>query len=266
MMKALNSRFFKLMTVLLAGSACNLQAAEVARIVFEDPDGAMIRNGPNVVVGGELGVGDILETNAATVILTVCDGSLLTVYPNTVLQLVAIDGGEVGLSLVRGEILGDSAAGCSFNVENKVGTAMVSDGVFGVLLNEMGGQGWTLQVRNLDGAVTFVGDPKLDTSNLTVSLIEPSEALEIAPGEEIIVRGIYNESADVFSITQGGVLLAEIEEDIVGEMREDSEEMSSIPLDEDDDADDADDGDVGGDDDVIIEIPYEDIETASDKG
>jgi hypothetical protein len=232
-----------------------MQAANVAEVVYEEPDGALyVRGGIYTVkVGLQLLEGDILQTNDSTVILSLCEGSLLTAYPNTEVQLALLGDGTVAVKLMSGEVLGDITDDCRLDVRTKVGTATITGGVFAVVQNLAGGQGWTMQVRNLDGQVTFVGDSKLNTNNMTVSLIEPNETIEIPAGEEIIVRGIYSETTDVFTLTQDGAAMAAMEPDQVDQLREAVQQMSSAIL-------------PAAELPFIIEIPYEDIETASDKG
>lgn len=247
-----------------------LQAANVAEVVFEEPDGAVFQRGGlfSIQAGLELVEGDLLQTNDSTVILSLCDGSLLTVYPDTEVLLATLANGSVAIKLMRGEVLGDVADSCRIDIQTKSGVASVESGVFGALQNLAGDQGWTVQVRNLDGQVAFIGDPKLDTTNVTVSLIEPNERVEIAPGEEIIVRGIYYEGTDVFEVVQGGAALAEIEPELLDEMREKVDEMSSAKPDApetppEEQTDEPTQSPAEPPPAVIIEIPYEDIEIAS---
>jgi hypothetical protein len=240
-----------------------LNGAAAAKVVYENPDGATINRdgGTSVSSGMDLMQGDVLDTGNATVILSLCEGSLVTVYPNSVVAISSLSDGSVSLRLSKGEILGDASANCQISVATTVGTASVTNGVFGVLMNSMADSGWTLQVRNLDGSVKFIGDPNLDTSNTTVSLIEPNKEVEIPSGEEVIVRGLYNESAEAFVVSQDGAVLAMLEDSVTGEMRTAAQQMAAAA------------GETGtpgaatGEDaPVIIEIPYEDVETASDKG
>jgi hypothetical protein len=242
-----------------------LQAANVAEVVYEEPDGAVYKRGGlySIEVGLELIAGDLLQTNDSTVILSLCEGSLLTAYPGTEVLFAQMSDGTVAVKLMRGEVLGDISDDCRMDVQTKAGVASVDNGVFGVLQNLAGNQGYTVQVRNLDGKVGFIGDPKLDTTNVAVSLIEPNERIEIAPGEEIIIRGVYYEGTEVFALTQEGASMAAMDADMIDEMREAVQQMSSVVLPE-----------APGEGDeppppppsIIIEIPYEDIETASDKG
>lgn len=235
-----------------------LQGANVVEVVFEQPDGALYQRGGlyNVNVGLQFMDGDVLQTNDSTVILSVCEGSLLTAYPGTEVEITSTGDGTLSLRLIKGEVLGDVSDDCRLNVATKVGTASITGGVFGVVQNLAGDQGWTMQVRNLDGTVDFIGDPKLDTSAMTVSLIEPNETISIPAGEEIIVRGVYYEATDVFALTQGGAAIASMDPADVDQLREAVQEMSSATLPEPPPPADP----------LIIEIPYEDIETASDKG
>jgi len=237
-----------------------VNAQPTVKVVYEDPDGATLlgANVVNVTTGMELEAGDTINTGDATVILSLCGGSLVTIYPNSEVTVTSASGMGASLSLSRGELLGDASASCDLSVSTVAGTASISDGVFGVLMNRMGGQGWTLQVRNLDGGVNFIGDPNLDVSNVTVSVIEPNMEMLIPTGEEIIVRGIYNEEARSFALTQDGVL-AMMDEDVVGEMRDEAQTMASSGI-------ETDTPQVQTNIPVIIEIPFEDVETASDKG
>jgi len=233
------------------------------QVVSELPDGAIfVRAGSAyaVAVGSMLQDGDVLETRNATVILWFGDGALLTVYPDSVLHLVNAQEGSARFKLARGEILGDTTAACPIGIHTIVGTADVYSGVFSVLLTQMGAQGWTQQVRNLDGQVSFTGDVNLDTSNLVVSLIEPNQPFAIPPGEEIIIRGVYNPDAEVFTVVTGGAALVAMTPDLIGQLRDAAVEMSAIavpPVTLPPPAPDVR---------IIIEIPYEDIEVASDKG
>lgn len=240
-----------------------LLSGAVATVVYENPDGATLNRdgGINISSGMELTQGDVLDSGDATVILSLCEGSLVTVYPNSVVTISSMTDGSVSLSLSKGEILGDASADCQISVATAVGTASVTDGVFGVLMNSMAESGWTLQVRNLDGSVKFVGDPNLDTSNTTVSLIEPNKEIEIPSGEEVIVRGLYNETAEAFVLSEEGAAIALLGDDVSGQMRTAAQQMAAAA------------GQTGTPEagtgeaaPVIIEIPYEDVETASDKG
>lgn len=243
-----------------------LKGASVAQVVSKDPEGAMytrVQTMP-VNVGMDLMEGDILETFNSTLILSLCEGSLLTVYPNSVLHLSRLGYGSASLRLIRGEVLGDSSSGCTFTVETKVGAASISNGVYGVV-HHVVGDDWTLQVRNLDGNVSFVGDLKLDSSNVRASVIEPGKVIQIPAGEEIIVRGVYNEASGVFLLSPEGAIFAALDDQSRGELRGGAQYMSSVyrsfrdgtgPEDEDGDDPEA----------VIIDIPFVDFETASDKG
>lgn len=243
-----------------------LQGAAVAQVVSEDPDGATYDRGASygVTVGMELMEGDTISTKGSTLILSLCEGSLITIYPNSEVQLVSGSMGAVSLKLMKGEILGDASAMCEFTVETKVGTATMSDGVYGVVHTASGNQGWGLQVRNLDGSVKFVGGSNLDTSNVSVSLVEPGKEIEIPAGEEMVLQGVYNPSSDVFALLEGGAVIAVLDGQTIGELRSDSERMANAarrgPPDQDDSATDSTPAPL------IIDIPVEDIETASDKG
>jgi hypothetical protein len=234
-----------------------------ATVVYENPDGATLNRdgGVNVSIGMELMQGDVLDSGDATVILSLCEGSLVTVYPNSVVAISSMSDGSVALSLTKGEILGDASVDCQISVATAVGTASVTDGVFGVLMNSMANGAWTLQVRNLDGSVKFVGDPNLDTSNTTVSLIEPNKQIEIPSGEEVIVRGLYNESAEAFVLAEEGAAIALLGDEVSGEMRTAAQQMAAAAG-----QGGAPEADAGETAPVIIEIPLEDVETASDKG
>ncbi len=249
-------------SLLISVLSFSAMGATLAQVVAEDPNGAVIvRTGSNMDLqpGNILQEGDVIKSNTATVIISICDGALVTLYPKSELMVTSLSSEVATVNLVEGELLGDSISGCAISVDNKVGRADISNGVYGVLLNETG-EGWTLQVRNLDGRVTFTGGEKLDTSNMTVSLVEPGKILPIPAGEEIIVRGIYDRGSEIFTLVTGGAAIAMLPDNTIGTMREDASIMSSIGRDDSDDDDD------DGDDDIFIEIPIEDIETASDKG
>ncbi|MFO7726600.1 MAG: FecR domain-containing protein [Oceanipulchritudo sp.] len=260
-MKQSKNSVFSLM-VTLFGVPLFLGAEPVAQVISEQPDGATYMRGATyqVSTGMSLMEGDRLETGSSTVILSFADGSLLTAYPGTSLELAEGSNGEVSLQLSRGEILGDASGATSFTVNTKAGTATAADGVFGLVQNETGGDNWSLQVRNLNASVDFVPDTGLNTDDVTVSLLEPGKAVSIPSGEEVVVRGVYNESANVFTLAEDGGTLMAIDSGTVAELREASEQMSSAALPQMT-------GDPQGEDSpFIIEIPFEDVETASDKG
>ena len=251
-----------------------VQAASVAQVLSEDPDGAMLvgaSSSSGLVVGSSLSAGDVIATNGATVVIGACDGSLITVYPNSEVTVTAVSANGVTLKLTRGEILGDTTNGCPVTVQNPAGSANISDGVYGVLLNETG-DGWTLQVRNLDGSVNFTAAPTLSTADMQVSLVEPGKTLAIPAGEEMVLRGIYNSDADSFELVRGGAALAVLSDETVAGLQSASSAMSAVGRPDDlparDKAVPVLEGTPGGDNaiPVIIEIPWQDVEPASDRG
>lgn len=243
-----------------------LLSGNVAQVVYEDPDGAQINRGGTLAVYSGLQVqqGDLIETGDATVILSLCEGSLITIYPQSAVTVSGLTGGSVSLILARGEVLGDASAACQLDITTVVGTASISGGVFGVLLNPGEDGALTQQVRNLDGNVTFVPDSGLDTGAVQTSLVEPGKEISVPSGEEIIVQGTYNESTESFSLTQDAAL-AMLDFNVTGDMRSTVQMMSSVTgggqTDEPGES-----GDGDSPEKVIIEIPFEDMETTSDKG
>lgn len=231
-----------------------------------------------VDTGDALQEGDLIKTNGATVIVSICDGALVTLYPGTEVTLSGLGTSVAKLNLSSGEILGDSMSGCGISVSNVVGTANISNGVYGVLLTQSG-QGWTLQVRNLDGKVTFTGADSLDSSNMAISLVEAGKTIDVPVGEEVIIRGIYDSGRDVFALSTGGAAMAMISDETVGKMRDDSIQMSAVGRGQ---------GQGGRPEDnpartkalprveqtpaaekakeVLIEIPWREVETVSDPG
>lgn len=240
-------------------ASASLQAQPIAQVVFEDPDGATVvgDNVVNVTTGMALEEGDTINTGDATVIVSFSGGSLLTIYPNSEVTLTGASGASVAMNLSRGEVLGDSCPTCEMSISTVVGSASVTGGVFGIVMNRMGGDNWTQQVRNLDGSVSFLGDPNLDVSNVAVSLIEPNMVLDIPAGEEIIIRGVYNDAAASFALTQEG-MLSLLDEDVIGQMRSEAQSMASFGITEPPPAE--------TEPPVTIEIPVDDVETASEKG
>ena len=237
-----------------------LIAGTNAQVVAEDPDGGLIvRAGSSSLLdtGDVLKEGDIIKTNGATVIVSICDGALVTIYPNSEVAVSSLQADVAVLNLVKGELLGDTISGCSISVGNKAGTTDISNGVYGVLLSETG-QGWTLQVRNLDGNVSFTGGSNLDVTNATAAIVSPGSTLPVPAGEELILRGSYNEDTDVFTLVSAGSL-GSIPDDVADRMSEVGKEMSERRG-----MDTPPEAPVGPPD--VLELPFEDIETASDKG
>ncbi len=226
-------------------------AASTAQVVAEDPDGSVImRSGATMMLdaGDLLQEGDHVKTRTSTVVVSICDGALVTVYPDAEVIVASLSDENAVLNLIKGELLGDTIAGCAISIANKVGTADISNGVYGVLLKQQG-DSWTLQVRNLDGEVTFTGG-NLSTGAAT-ALLESGEAIYIPAGEQLTVIGTYNPDSRFFSVVSSS--LAPIPPDVLEEMQEGIDEMRNLEP-----------GDQTLPD--LIEIPFEDVETASDKG
>ncbi len=240
-----------------------ISAGANAQVVAEDPDGSLVVRGGSTMMldaGDILREGDVIKTRAATVVVSICDGALVTIYPKSEVAVASLSDEVAVLNLIKGELLGDTVSGCAISVSNKVGTADISNGVYGVLLNQTG-KGWTLQVRNLDGNVTFTGG-NVDTSDVTAALVESGKPVSVPAGEELTIRGSYNPNSNVFTPVGGAGALTVIPADTADEMEEGADEMDDLrPTWE---------GSTGEDGDpevpTLIEIPYEDIETASDKG
>jgi hypothetical protein len=273
--------------IALAAMPAVMFAEPVAEVVSESPDGAVYeRDGSTPITAGDtLMGGDLLVTNDATVVLAFADGSVMTVSPKSSLKINEKMDGSMELVLNFGEVLGKVPAGVESTVITKIGTTMASNGVFGVLQSQTADETWTLQVRNLNGSVSFLPSQAIDPG-MTVSLLEPGKLIEIAPGEEIIVRGLYNEEEEVFVFAEGEApVVAVLDNETTFALEQSSEQMASVELPsfaegtstavtatgtegpgqgpgEGPSA-----GPVeGGDSTVIIEIPFGDIEVASDKG
>lgn len=265
------------MTAFLASAFAYAEPAD-AQVVHEDPDGALIvRSGTSraLAAGDMLEEADVIKSNESTVIVSLCKGSLVTIYPDSEVMFTGLQTGIVRVSIMRGEILGDSneSDGCEFSVGTLAGIIDIESGVFGVLMNESV-DGWTLQVRNLDGSVTFTGDAGLDTSNLTVSLVNPGETTAIPAGDEMIVRGLYDPVTEVFSLISGGAALSIMPDETVGSMNEGVGVMQAVGRPDDLPARERaipriEETDTPAEDKAIpkiLEIPWKDIETASDRG
>ena len=253
------SKLIRLVLCTLLAMPLAVQAQGAVQFVYESPDGARYQRGGesySVEAGAILREGDRIATGNSTVIFSLGNGSLITVYPNSLLTIDSLVA-PISLTLNQGEILGDNAAGSPIQVGTVAGTVKVSAGVFGVLASNMGTSS-SVQVRNLDGTVSFRGAPDLDTSGSVVTLLEPNKEVMVPPGEELIVRGIYNEDSEVFAVAREGVALAVLSPAAVGEIREAVEVMSSVTLPESVEAPAV--------PPTIIEIPVEDVDTASDKG
>jgi hypothetical protein len=250
---------------LLFAAPLYLGAAPIAEVVSESPDGATYLRGGSfeVSAGMSLMAGDRIVAGDSTVVISFGNGSLLTLYPGSSIELTGATAGTIDLELLQGEILADASAVSTFTVATKAGSLSASGGVFGVLQSPGAGDDWTLQVRNLDAEVAFQGDVSLDSGDLTVSLIEPGKTVPVPAGEEVIVRGVYSESEEVFTLTDDGGSLAVIDSGTVAQLREASEQMSSaeVPGTGTTAA-----GPAPTEGTVIIEIPFQDVETASDKG
>jgi len=261
---------------ILAPAMLVAQNSPAAQVLSEDPDGAIVvRAGSSMAVdaGDVLQDGDVIKTYGSTLIVSICDGALITVYPGTELVVSGLGTSMANLTLRSGEILGDSMAGCGISVSNVVGTANISNGVYGVVLSPSG-DGWTLQVRNLDGTVTFTGADSLDSSSMAISLVEAGKTIDVPVGEEVIIRGVYDSGMDIFALSTGGAAMAMISDETVGDMRNDAIEMSAIastgpstePMAPPEETPQA--GPPSEDElqQIVVEVPWEEVETASSKG
>ncbi len=239
-----------------------LSAASNAQVVAEDPDGGLVVRGGStsgISSGDALKQGDVVKSNGATLVVSICDGALVTIYPNSEVAVSSLTSDVAVLNLIKGELLGDTISGCSVSIANKAGTADISNGVYGVIMNQTG-QGWTLQVRNLDGNVSFTGAPSLDTSNVTASIVNPGETTSVGAGEEITIRGTFDDDNNVFSLTAGGAVVAGLPDAAINRMSDRAREMNAI--------DEEDDGEGEGPPPgppEFIDLP-EQAETASDHG
>lgn len=260
-MKSLKlSAVLSLILTLLAPS---IVVAAEAQVVAEDPDGSLVVRGGSTMMldaGDLLREGDVIKTRSSTVVVSVCDGALVTIYPDSEVAITSLSEELAVLNLVKGELLGDTIAGCDVSIANKVGTADISNGVYGVLLNQTG-KGWTLQVRNLDGSVTFTGG-NIDTTDITAALVQTGKAINIPAGQQLIISGAYNPSNNVFTPIGGAGALSIIPADVVDQMEDGADNMEDIAPEWEDS--------TGGDDTPVdpglIKVPNENIETASDKG
>lgn len=258
-MKSLKiSVVLSLITALLVPA---VSAASSAQVVAEDPDGAVVVRGSAskaISSGSTLKQGDVVKSNGATLVVSICDGALVTIYPNSEVAVSSLASDVAVLNLIKGELLGDTISGCSVSVANKAGTADISNGVYGVIMNQTG-QGWTLQVRNLDGNVSFTGSENLDTSNVTASIVNPGETTSVGAGEEITIRGTFDDNNNVFSLTSGGAVIAGLPDEAINRMSDQAKEMNAI-----DEEDEGGEGPPPGPPE-FIDLPDQ-AETASDHG
>ena len=243
------SVFLSLISFFLAGSAF----AATAQVVAEDPDGGLIlRSGATMTLdaGDLLQEGDQIRTRTATVVVSICDGALVTIYPDSEVIVSSLSDENAVLNLIKGELLGDTIAGCKISIGNKVDTTDISNGVYGVLLNQEG-DSWTLQVRNLDGEVTFTGGNLL--TGAATAILEAGKVVYIPEGEQLTVVGTFNPDSRFFTLADGSGTLSPIPPEIIEEMEEQIDDLRNVdPI------------DPGIPD--MIEIPIEDVETASDQG
>jgi hypothetical protein len=245
------------LTALLAPAMLN--AATSAQVVAEDPDGGLLIRSGSVsllALGDLLKEGDVIKSNAATVVVSICDGALVTLYPNSEVAVSSLNDSAAVLNLVKGEILGDTLSGCTVSVTNKAGTTDISNGVYGLLLSESN-EGWTLQVRNLDGNVNFTGGNNLDVSTATAAIVGPGSTVDVPAGDKLTVRGSYDADTNVFKLVTSSV--GGMPDDVADRMGDVGKEMSGRR-----DMDTPPDAPVGPPD--VLELPFDDIETASDKG
>jgi hypothetical protein len=259
--------------------------ASAAVVLSVDPSGAEFElNGATaeIMAGSSLGEGGTLSTGESTVVLALANGTRITVDPGTEMVLSTIRQSrvnkgafETAFDLKKGKLLIDSSgvpfgASGTTAVDTRIGRTVGSGGVYSISMADMD-TGFSLDINNVDAEVSLTPSLDLDVSKMQTTAVEPGKPIMVPTGESITIRGFIIPELDRVELREGSVVMADIPSSEIQDIREATQEMSSIDIPEAPDAPAVTEDTVPviGDDDegvVVIEIPVEDVETASDKG
>lgn len=218
-----------------------------------------------VQAGVTMESGSTLETNRSRVVVILANGARVTVAPQSVVNITSS-----GLELVEGELTGSAPMGSEISVATEMGTTTAYGATFAISLYRMG-EGSTLEIKNTKGMVSFTADVNLGAGDGTVTLVEPGKSTSVAPGEKLIVRATYNPATDSLVLAPQGQ--AAQQEAIAPEeaqaITQSEQEMSAVQL--PDPAEEVVEEATAVAEEVTeeltaIDIPIEDVETASNPG
>ena len=233
--------------------------------VSVQPMGAEISVGDrtmDVRSGMDLSGGGMVDTNASTLVVARTNGSRVKVDPGSRVEMTS-----GGINLMQGSVTVTAPMGAQFDVGSDIGVVEGIGATFGVSLN-LSGEMATLEISNASGMVNFTADMGLDTTETTVTMIEPGKQTSVAPGDKLVVRVVARPGTGEYAIAPQGVTQEAIAPEMAENISQTGDEISqiSVPMLPDEAPDEVPVPVADEDDPVIIEIPVEDVEVASDPG
>lgn len=257
-------------SILVAIAASSLFAGVLTaqQIVSVSPSGAEYGMGGQFMAaesGTTLEAGSTLETNQSSVVLVMPDGARAEVAPGAVVNVTS-----TGLELVEGTITGTTPMGVELSVASDLGVTSAYGATFAVTMVRMG-DGSSLEIKNVKGMVSFTADVNLGGDDGTVTVVEPGKTTSVAPGEKLIVRAIYDPQTDRLALApQGQAAVQEpIAPDEAQAIAQSEQEMSAVEMTdpaEEPVTETTETAPEPIEDPVVIDIPIEDVETASNPG
>lgn len=233
--------------------------------VSVQPMGAEITVGDrtmDVRSGMDLSSGGMVDTNASTLVVVRTNGSRVKVDPGSRVEITSS-----GINMVQGSATVTAPMGARFDVGSDIGVVEGIGATFGVALN-LSDDMATLEISNVSGTVNFTADVGLDTSETTVTMVEPGMQTSVPAGDKLVVRVIARPGTDEYALAPQGAMQEAIAPDMADEIAQTGDEISqiSVPTLPEDVPAEVPAPVIDEDDPVIIEIPVEDVEVASDPG
>ncbi len=230
-----------------------------------EPAGAEITaNGRTMDVrsGMDVSSGGMVETNESTVVIARTNGSRVELAPDSRFEIT-----PTGIDLKQGNATVTGPMGSQFDVSSEIGVVEGYGATFGVSLN-LAGEMATLEISNVEGMVNFTADVDLDSTEVSATLIEPGKQVSVAPGDKLVIRVIYQEDREVYAIAPQGVAQEQVTPDMAEQITQTGDNISriSVPSVPDEAPEEVPTPADAEDSPVIIEIPVEDVEIASDPG
>ncbi|NBD39157.1 MAG: hypothetical protein GVY10_11375 [Verrucomicrobia bacterium] len=212
--------------------------------------------------GMDLSGGGMVETNASSLVVARTNGSRVKVDPGSRVEITSS-----GINIVQGSATVNAPMGAQFDVGSEIGVVEGIGATFGVSLN-LSGDMATLKISNASGTVNFTADIGLDTSGTTVTMVEPGKQTSVAPGDSLTVRVVARPETGELALVPEGAIVEAISPEVTEEITQTGDEISqiSVPTPPDEVPGETPVTDPEDVNEVIIPLPIEDVEVASDPG